>query len=590
MKKSSRITGHIFLLMFLVTGLPPYTTSTTVAQSRVGRPQVGAPFVPGRVLVQFRPETLSLQTVDVIAEAGATDTGEIAGTGVHIVELPAGADEQAFVEAFQSRQEVEFAELDRIVPPATMTPNDFWYSSEWHLPKIAAGDAWPITTGSSSITIAICDTGVDGTHPDLAPKMVPGWNVYNNSSDTTDVHGHGTEVAGAAASCSNNGIGVASIAWGCLIMPIRISDSNGNATYSAMANGVTWAADHGARVANISYIATDSSTVRSAAQHMQSSGGVVTVAAGNYSTFDSAPDNPYVLTVSATNISDVLSDFSNYGNNIDLAAPEAVYTTTRGGGYSYQGGTSFSAPIVAGVAALVLSSNSDLTGAQVQDILKQNADDLGTSGWDPSYGWGRVNAARAVSVASGGGTVDTTPPTIGFSSPTDGSTVSGTASLQVTANDNVGVSSVRVSVDGTLLGTDNVSPYMFSWNTTFVNNGPHTLTATASDAAGNASSASITVTVSNAGDTTPPAITITSPLDGATASGNVSVLVNATDNMGVVKVELYVDGGLTSTSTSSPFTTKWNTKRAARGVHTIQTKAYDAAGNLGVSQTVTVYR
>jgi subtilisin family serine protease len=575
----------LLLIVFVVS-----RDGTSQAYSPKKGHQANGPFVPGRVLVQFRQELLAVRSHDVIAEEGGRDSGEIGETGVHIVELPSGVDEEAFLQAFQSRPEVEFAELDRIVPPATVTPNDFWFASEWHLPKIAAGNAWPITTGSSSITIAICDTGVDATHPDLAPKVVPGWNVYNNNSDTADVHGHGTQVAGAAASCSNNGIGVASVAWGCLIMPIRISDLAGNATYSTIASGITWAADHGARVANVSYIATDSSTVRTAAQHMQSRGGVVTVSAGNYSTFDSAPDNPYVLTVSATDISDVLSGFSNYGNNIDLAAPEAVYTTTRGGGYSYQGGTSFSAPIVAGVAALVLSAKPNLTGAQVQDILKQNADDLGVSGWDSNYGWGRINAARAVNAASGGGSSDTTPPTVGFSSPINGSNVSGTVSLEVTANDNQGVSSVSVSVDGTLLGADNVSPYAFSWNTSLVNNGLHMLTATASDAAGNRASASITVTVSNVGDTTSPTVTITSPANGATVTGNVSVLVNATDNVAVVKVELYVDGGLTSTSTSWPFTTKWNSKRAARGAHTLQAKGYDAAGNLGVSQAVTVYR
>ena len=318
------------------------------AQSLSETATIASPFVPGRILVGFRPATTKSSGHRVITQAGANDLGEIPETGVHILDLPAGANEEAFVHAFKSQPEVEFAELDRILPPAEMLPNDFWYSSEWHLPKISAQNAWPMTIGSSSITIAICDTGVDATHPDLASKIVPGWNVYNNNSNTADVNGHGTAVAGAAASCSNNGIGVASVAWGCSIMPIRISDANGNATFSSMANGITWAANHGARVANVSYIGTDSATVKSAAQYMQSKGGVVTVAAGNYSTFGSAPDNPYVLTVSATNTSDVLSSFSNYGNNIDLAAPEGVYTTTRGGGYSYQGGTSFSAPIVAG--------------------------------------------------------------------------------------------------------------------------------------------------------------------------------------------------------------------------------------------------
>jgi thermitase len=590
MKRRPGTANAIAIIALLIIGLigPNKTQWVAKAESQDESAQTAPKFVPGRVLVQFQPETTRSRSRGVIAQSGASDAGEIAGTGVHILELPAGADEHAVANTLKSQPEVEFAELDRIVAPATVTPNDFWYSSEWHLPRIAAGDAWPITTGSSSITIAICDTGVDGTHPDLSAKMVPGRNVYNNNSDTTDVHGHGTQVAGAAASCSNNGIGVASIAWGCMIMPIRISDSNGNAAYSAMANAVTWAADHGARVANISYIATDSATVKAAAQYMQSRGGVVTVAAGNYSTFDSTPDNPYVLTISATNMSDVLSDFSNYGNNIDLAAPEAVYTTTRGGGYSYQGGTSFSAPIVAGVAALMLSANPNLTGAQVQDILKQNADDLGTPGWDSSYGAGRVNAARAVNAVSGGGVPDTMPPAVSFLAPAAGSVVSGTVSVQLAASDNVSVSSVSLSVDGTLFGTDNASPYAFLWNTALMNDGQHTLRATANDAAGNATSASVLVTVRNAADTAPPTITITSPQNGSTVSGNVSVLVNAADNVGVVRVELYVDGGLTAVSASAPFTTKWNSRRATTGAHTIQAKAYDAAGNACLSQTVTV--
>src|SRR5262249_2064272 len=129
-----------------------------------------------------------------------------------------------------------------------------------------------------------------------------------------------------------------------------------------------------------------------------------------------------------------------------------------------------------------------------------------------------------------------------------------------------------------------------TWDTTNLSNGTHTLTATASDAAGNASSSAISVTVSNIADTTPPTISITSPVSGARVSGNVSVYVNTTDNVAVVKVELYVDGSLSSSSTTSPFTTKWNARKAASGAHTLQCKAYDAAGNVGASAAVTVYR
>src|SRR5262249_45294544 len=131
----------------------------------------------------------------------------------------------------------------------------------------------------------------------------------------------------------------------------------------------------------------------------------------------------------------------------------------------------------------------------------------------------------------------------------------------------------------------------FSWNTTGVSNGSHTLTATASDAAGNSSSCSVTVTVSNsAADTTAPTVAITSPSNGSSVGGNLSVYVSASANVGVVRWDLYVDGVLTSGSTSAPFTNRWNTKRASSGAHTLQCKAYDAAGNVGTSATVTVYR
>ena len=578
----NRISLFRWVRLWLLAAAPAVCWSPALAQGN-------ADFVRGRLLVKFRREVAVERARVVVAGFQARISGELPRIGVQMIELPPQASETAYLNVFKARPEVEFAELDRLVPPADVTPNDTWYFAEWHLPKISAPAAWSTTTGSSLITIAILDTGVDGTHEDLASKMVSGWNFYDNNADTTDVYGHGTPVAGTAAAASNNAKGVASVAWGCWIMPIRVSAPNGYATYSAIANGLTWAADNGARVANISYAVTNSSTVSSAAQYFQSKGGAVSVSAGNQGTFDPSPDNPYILTVSATDPNDALYPWSNTGNNIDVAAPGCVYSTLRGGGYNAACGTSFSAPIVAGAAALVLSVNPGLTGAQVTSILQKSADDLGPGGWDPSYGWGRVNAAKAVATA-GGGSVDTQPPSVSFTSPANGAVVSGTITVQVAADDNVGVTSVSIAVDGALLCTLGAAPYFCSWNTATVANGTHTLTATAKDAAGNTATASITVTVSNATDTTPPTITITSPQAGSTVSGNVSILVNATDNVGVVKVVLYVDGALTATSTTAPFTTKWNSRKAAPGAHSLQTKAYDAASNVGTSAPVTVYR
>jgi len=591
MKNHLKIACSLLLVVLLVPGLAGPRVRASFAQGQGDVSQKSFPFVSGRILVQFRPETTKSQGRRLIAQAGAQDAGEIPGIGVHILELPSGANEEAFAQAFKSHPDVEFAELDRILPPEEMIPNDPWYANwQWELRKIGGPAAWSTTTGSGNITIAICDTGVDGTHPDLVTKMVPGWNSYDNNSNSNDVAGHGTAVAGTAAAAGNNSAGVASVAWGCKVMPIRVSDTSGNATFSSIASGLNWAASHGARVANISYIVTGSSTITAAARTFQTNGGVVVASAGNYSAFDSSPDNPYILTVSATNSDDVLEPYSNTGNNIDLAAPGSAFTTVRGGGYDAVGGTSYSSPTVAGVVALVLSANPNLTPSQVQDILKQAADDLGPAGWDSGYGWGRVNAARAVNLATGGAPVDIVPPSVSFSSPAAGANVSGTVSVQASASDNVGVSSVSVSVDGVLLGATNVAPYSYSWNTTLVSNGAHNLTATARDSAGNASSTSRSVTVTNNNDTSPPTVSITSPQAGATVTGNVSVFVSVSDNVAVTKVVLYVDGALVASSTVSPFTNRWNTKKERAGVHTLQCKAYDAAGNVGASSPLSVYK
>ena len=595
MNKKYRVAIAFALVALITTAVFPVQRTIAYSQDPVHRSErqqadeQTPSFIRGRVLVRFRSETMSLARRDLIAEAGARDAGTVPATGVHILELPVEADEEATVRALQTRPEVEVAELDRLIPPAEVVPDDPWYANwEWHLRKINGPGAWSVNTGTGSVVLAILDTGVDANHEDLSPKMVPGWNIYGNNSDTRDVTGHGTLVAGTAAASSNNAVGVASVAWGCRIMPVRVSDSTGYAAFSDMASGLTWAADHGARVANLSYRASTSSAVASAAQYFQNHGGVVTVAAGNEGVFEPAADNPYVLTVSGSNPDDLLYAWSNTGNNIDLAAPGNAYSTARGGGYSAVSGTSIAAPIVAGVAALVLSNNPNLTGQRVQDTLKQSADDLGTPGWDSSYGWGRVNAERALSGAGGGG--DNTAPNLSFISPASGATVSSTVSVQVDASDNVGVASVTVSVDGVSLGNDTASPYSFTWDTLSSLNGTHTLSATARDAAGNTSNASLSVTVNNLVDTTPPTISILSPANGARVSGQVSVLVSATDQVGVVSVDLYVDGALTSSSTTAPFTTKWNARRARAGAHTIQCRAYDAAGNVGLSANCTVYR
>ncbi len=548
--------------------------------------------VPGRILVQPKDAAPEGALQAVFAGHGARQAGAIHQINVRILHVPE-ARLGRVLESLKHNPLIEFAEPDYLFEPAAV-PNDTYYSLEWHLPKIAAPAAWDITSGSSSVIIAILDSGVDGTHPDLTSQMVAGWNFYDGNSDTTDVFGHGTLVAGAAAAAENNLVGVASVAGGCKIMPIRVSDTNGYASSSSIAQGLTWAADRGIRVANLSFAnVTKMSSINTAAQYFQSKGGVVVAAAGNDGMFDSTPDNPNFLMVSATDANDTLATFSSTGNNVDLAAPGvSILTTVMGGSYAWAGGTSLSAPIVAGVAALVLSVNPSLTGPQIQDVLKTSADDLGPAGWDPSYGWGRVNAYKAVLAATGGilPPTDTTPPTVAILAPVSGAVVSNLVTINVSGTDNVGITRVECYLNGTGVGTNSVAPATFTWDTTGYANGSYTLQARAYDAAGNmGASAMDTVTVQNAAsDTTPPTVQITAPTTGSSVAGAVSVNVNGTDNVGVTKIEWYLDGALAGSSATASASFPWNTTSLANGSHTLQATAYDAAGNSSASASVTV--
>ena len=546
-------------------------------------------FVRGRVLVKFYDGATSTQKSQALQSVNARSSRPI-GSGISLVELPSISVESSVVAALSRNPKVQFAELDHVVQ-AESEPNDPWFVQEWYLGRIAAPEAWAYSVGSASVVIAVLDSGIDTTHPDLATKIVPGWSTFDNTSNVTDMHGHGTRVSGVASSVTNNGLGVASLAWNCRLMPIRVSGSNGDATSSTIVAGLDWAGSHGARVANISYAVTDISAVRTAAQNFVNRGGVVVASAGNSGLNSSAQDNPYIITVSATDWYDNLYSWSNRGSNVDVAAPGDVYTTARGGGYSGGSGTSFSSPIVASLAALLFSVDPSRTPSQVMAVIEATCDDLGSPGWDNTFASGRVNARRAVEAVFGGGAGDSEAPSISLTSPANGATVSGSVTISANAADNVGVSSVSFWVDGVQIGLDSTAPYAIAWNTSGYSNGTHTIAAKAFDAAGNSTSASIAVEVANsAGDTNPPLVRITAPTQGTVVSNSQSIYAQAVDDVRVAKVELYVDGRLTATSTSAPFTTKWSTRKAARGVHTLKLRALDTSGNYSWSDPVDVVK
>jgi len=248
---------------------------------------------------------------------GAALIGEIPQINTHLIRVPAPALEQV-EQALSHRPEVKWVERNYIFPP-DLTPDDLYYPYQWHLPKIFAPQAWDVTQGSSDVVIAVLDSGVDPFHPDLSAKLVAGYNFYGNNTDSADVYGHGTAVAGAAAAIGNNQIGVASVARQVRLMPIRVTDTSGYGYTSTISQGLTWAADHGAKVMNLSFAGiAGSTTIRSAAQYVQSHGGLVVAAAGNCGCFDPTPENPYIISVSATDPYDSVASFSSTGDYVDV--------------------------------------------------------------------------------------------------------------------------------------------------------------------------------------------------------------------------------------------------------------------------------
>lgn len=553
-------------------------------------------YVKGRLLVQPRAGVGMGAFEKILKPLGARVKAKLGPLNVHIIELPAQASEVAVAQVLARHPQVKFAELDRAVEPA-QTTNDPALGNAWHLPKIGANTAWDRSVGEG-VTVAILDTGVDGNHPDLSPHLVAGWNFYDNNATTSDVHGHGTKVAGVAAAVGNNALGTAGVSWRSHIMPLRVTDSQGYGYYSLMAQALVWAADRGARVANISFLSvSSSSTVREAAQYFRNKGGVVVVAGGNTGGELGDPASDAITAVSATDSSDNRTSWSSWGQHIDVAAPGvSIYTTTRGGGYGGFSGTSASSPVTAGVYALMMAANPSLDPASLDRTLFETTLDRGSAGYDLYYGHGRVDAAAAVSAAQGLVAQDTQPPSVAITSPSGGR-VSGLVPVDVSASDNGGVARVELYANGRLVGTETTAPYRFGWDTSTLPDGEAFLQAKAVDASGNAgSSATVFVTVAN--DTVPPAVNFSSPANGATVSGTVNVSVSATDDKKVAKISLFIDGKEVAVAYGSTLNYAWDTgSRKTRGkgwrnrgtTSTLTARAEDHVGNAGIA-SITVQR
>jgi len=285
-------------------------------------------------------------------------------------------------------------------------PNDPLLPAQYGFELMGTGKIWQQQPGRPEIVVAVIDSGVDGKHPEFAGQLLPGMDFTEKEpvpGGQVDGYGHGTHVAGVIGARANNGQGVAGLAPGCKILPVRIFNNLGHSESGRSAAAVIWAVDHGANVINASWGSpSDSESTKAAIQYALSKNVVFVAAVGNSGNDD--PKYPgaldEVIGVSATNADDRWASFSTFGDWVDLAAPGkavlSTYPIDKGNGYKIMEGTSMAAPHVSAAAAVLMSQHPDWSVAQIRAQLEGTAKDVIMSGKDKYSGYGRVDLARAV--------------------------------------------------------------------------------------------------------------------------------------------------------------------------------------------------
>lgn len=268
---------------------------------------------------------------------------------------------------------------------------------QWHLERLAALKAWASTTGEG-VVIAIIDSGVDADHPELKGRVLPGWNLVDESPDTRDLRGHGTAVAGAAAAGFNRAQGVSGVAAGARILPLKVTDERGYTSVQAVVKAIYLAADRGARIVNVSFeFVGGHPAVLRAAQYLHDRGGLLVVPSGNRGVRQNYPVAAGLVTVAATDERDAHPGWSTSGPHVTVSAPgQGLFLPNHRGRYAEVHGTSYASPLVAGVLALMAAAYPQATSEQLRSALESSARDLGEPGRDPLFGAGRVDAQAAL--------------------------------------------------------------------------------------------------------------------------------------------------------------------------------------------------
>ena len=581
------------------------------------QPAQSARHVSDELLVQFSPSTNAFQRNTILAGRSAARIRRFAALDIDHVRLPPGLNMQEVIAALQAIPGVLAVQPNyrrHTIQNAPPPSDPYWLDgSLWGLEKIQAQDAWTnFTPGDANVVVAVIDTGVDYTHPDLAanawrnPGEIPGNGVdddnngyvddvfgidtVNHDSDPFDDQGHGTHTSGTVAAVGNNAVGVVGVTWNAKVLGCKFLDETGYGTDAGAIecfNYITALKNRGVniRVSSNSWGAARGadppSVVLQGAIDAAGAAGIINIfGAGNDGEnndavpFDPASySSPSIVAVASSGPTDRRSFFSNYGQtSVDLAAPgEDILSTYPGGGYEELSGTSMATPHVAGAAALLASLDPSLSVPAIKTLLLDNVDQ--SSRWAGRVvSGGRLNLARAA--AAVGSVTPNTPPSVAITSPPGGATFDAPATITVEAiaSDSDGtVQNVSFYANGFLIGTATTSPYSVVWSN--VAAGDYTLTAVATDNHfATATSAPVQVVML---PNQPPIVSLISPAEGATFTSPASFTITAAaaDGDGTVQqVAFFANGAPIGTDTSSPYSITWD---APVGNYTLTAVATD---------------
>jgi serine protease len=394
--------------------------------------QIKSGHVPDEIIVKFKPDIPTESKNELIGMYNCTIVGKCSFEDLQLLKTADPEQTEQMLSIYQSHEEVEYAELNHYFRQF-LIPNDELYPYQWNFYNetdsgVHLEAAWDIQTGDPNVIIAVLDSGVAYEDfdiyrlaPDLAQtRFVPGYDFVNNDAHPNDDNGHGTHVTGTIAQSTDNGIGVAGVAFNCTIMPIKVMNSEGIGTAFDITNGIYYAANNGANVINMS-IGTDinTRTIRDAVQYAYNNGAIIVCAMGNdfeqgNPLFYPAAYDDYCIAVGATRFDRARAYYSNTGNHIDIVAPGGDMRVDQNGDESPDGilqqtfvddpndfdyyfaeGTSTAAPHVSGAAALLIS-NGVTDPENIREALEQTAEDLGPPNRDTQYGWGLLDIEAAL--------------------------------------------------------------------------------------------------------------------------------------------------------------------------------------------------